>query len=247
MGGVTSRFNTRVPTSEELEECQWFHLTGDQEWEPYSSSFVDNEHIMDEREEGCEQQEREIYETSSSRSSIVDEYLDSVVARNLSSISSALTTEGLYQELKDNVQITSEKALRIIAAMQTGTKKAEISKEQLASLWNIPLKAAAQTISVTTQRGIRMAIKPLQAGYSAKQAHMRYDQLGGRHGRFYSDTMFASVKSLQNNKMGQIFVNDVNFTRFISMQTKGQAGDALLDVILDIGIPVNILSIAGMI
>jgi hypothetical protein len=71
---------------------------------------------------------------------------------------------------------------------------------------------------------------------------MRYDQLAGRHGRFYSNTMFASVKALRNNSMGQICVHDANFTRFIHMRTKGQAGDALLDIICGMGIPSELMT-----
>jgi hypothetical protein len=54
--------------------------------------------------------------------------------------------------------------------------------------------------------------------------------------------MFASVKSLRNNSMGQIFVNDANFTRFTPMRNKGQAGDALLDLIRDVGIPSELMT-----
>ncbi len=212
MGGVISRFVTRLPTNEELEECQWLHLTGDQEWDPYSPSFAANERVMNERELGYEREphERAIYAIMSDlRAGSLDDYADHIIIRNLSAISSSLTIEGLYDESKATIQISSKTADRIIAGVQSGPKKMEVSKEQLAGLWNIPLKAAAQTIQVTTQRGIRSSIHPLQARYRTKQPQMRYNQLGGRHGRFYSDTMFASVRSLRGNTMGQIFVNDV--------------------------------------
>jgi hypothetical protein len=42
--------------------------------------------------------------------------------------------------------------------------------------------------------------------------------------------------------MGQIFINDVNFVCFIPMKTKGEAGDALLEFIRDIGIPSEIIT-----
>ena len=40
--------------------------------------------------------------------------------------------------------------------------------------------------------------------------------------------------------MGQFFVNNANFTHFIPMRTKGQAGDALLVIIRDMGISIRI-------
>jgi hypothetical protein len=49
--------------------------------------------------------------------------------------------------------------------------------------------------------------------------------------------MFSSIKSLRGNTMGQIFVNDVGFIHLIPMKEKSEAGNALLEFILDIGIP----------
>jgi len=49
--------------------------------------------------------------------------------------------------------------------------------------------------------------------------------------------MFSSTKSVLGNTMGQIFVNDVSFTRLIPMKLKSDAGDALAEFIQDVGIP----------
>jgi hypothetical protein len=117
-----------------------------------------------------------------------------------------------------------------------------VTKEDLARLWNIPLKTAAQTIQVTTQKGIRMSIHPLHARYRTKQAQLWYNQLGGRHGRFYTDTMFAQIKSTRGNDMAQIYVNDINFTRVFPIRAKSEVGDTLVDFIRDIGIPSKIVS-----
>jgi len=117
-----------------------------------------------------------------------------------------------------------------------------VTKEDLARLWNIPLKTAAQTIQVTTQKGIRMSIHPLHARYRTKQAQLWYNQLGGRHGRFYTDTMFAQIKSTRGNDMAQIYVNDINFTRVFPIRAKSEVGDTLVDFIRDIGIPSEIVS-----
>jgi hypothetical protein len=73
--------------------------------------------------------------------------------------------------------------------------------------------------------------------YHTKQAALRYSQLGCRHGRFYSDTLFASISSTRGNNVAQIFVNDLGFTRLTPMKAKSDAGHALLEFIQDIGIP----------
>ena len=73
--------------------------------------------------------------------------------------------------------------------------------------------------------------------YRTKQAALCYNQLGGRHGRFYSDTMFSAVKSIHGNTMRQIFVNDIGYTRFTPMKAKSEARHTLLEFIQDVGIP----------
>jgi len=117
-----------------------------------------------------------------------------------------------------------------------------VTKEDLACIWNIPLQTAAKTIQVTTQKGIHMSVHPLHARYRTKQAHLQYDQLGGRHGRFYTDTMFANIKSTRGNDMAQIYVNDINFTRLFPIRAKSEVGDTLLGFIRDVGIPSEIVS-----
>jgi hypothetical protein len=76
--------------------------------------------------------------------------------------------------------------------------------------------------------------------FCTKLAALHYNQLGGKHGVFYSDTMFSSVKSLYRYKMGQIFVNDINYTYFVPMKLKSEAGNALVQFIQEVGIPSQI-------
>jgi hypothetical protein len=66
---------------------------------------------------------------------------------------------------------------------------------------------------------------------------LRYPRLGGRHGRFYTDTLFAKTPSLNGYTMGQVYTNDINFTKFIPMKRKGKAPDSLIQFMQDIGIP----------
>jgi hypothetical protein len=68
-------------------------------------------------------------------------------------------------------------------------------------------------------------------------AQLRYPRLGGRFGRFSSDTMFAKTPSIRGNTCAQIFVNNIDFVRLVPMRRKAEAADALLEFIQDIGIP----------
>ncbi len=200
MRGVISGFITHPPTKEELEQHPWFDLTSGEPWNPCSTSFQENEQVMNDREAGYYYiPDHEILSISFSK-------LSQAIQRNIQLLNSTLTGSSM-------------------------------TKEKLAKIWKIPLKAAENTIKVTTQKGIVHPLNPLQSRYRTKQSQLRYNQLGGRHGRFYSDTMFSSVKSLQGFACAQVFVNDVNFTRIYPMKRKGEAGNALLEFIRDVGIP----------
>jgi hypothetical protein len=86
-----------------------------------------------------------------------------------------------------------------VQVVRSTPKGPVLKHKQLARLWKIPVKTAEQTLKVTTQKGTVHPLKPLQARHRTKQAQLWYNQLGGHHGRFYSDTMFSSVPSIQGN------------------------------------------------
>ncbi|MGH7954707.1 MAG: hypothetical protein ACREOZ_01975, partial [Gloeomargaritales cyanobacterium] len=86
-------------------------------------------------------------------------------------------------------------------------------------------------------KSIRNAVHPLHRRYRTKQEQLRYNQLSTA---FYSDTMFSAFKSVLNNSCGQIFVNDLEFVRFIPMRSKSEAGDTLAEFIQDVGVPVQL-------
>ena len=52
--------------------------------------------------------------------------------------------------------------------------------------------------------------------------------------------MFPSVKSVQGNTMGQIYVKHIGFMHFMPMQKKSEAGYALAEFIQDVGIPTSL-------
>lgn len=146
----------------------------------------------------------------------------------------------LHNDLLHSPMITYNKACQI-HSMQSGPCRFEINKETLAKKWGIGL-IAEQTLHVTTQKGIQQAIHPLHRRFHTKQAQLQYNQLGGKHGRFYTDTFFATTKSTRQNIMAQIFTNNVGFTRIYPMKLKSKAPNALLEFNQDIGIPAQLHS-----
>jgi hypothetical protein len=79
-----------------------------------------------------------------------ESFVDDMTSRQLSSISRAFILETFYHDILGNMQIDAMKRNHIISDMQSQNKSLDVSKEILASLWNIPSKEAAQTLRVTT-------------------------------------------------------------------------------------------------
>jgi hypothetical protein len=89
--------------------------------------------------------------------------------------------------------------------------KAGVDAATLANNWGIGLEAAKRTRLVTTQRGIRIMIHPsLIKRYKKNDRHLRYRRLPVT---MYTDTMFSTILSRQNNKAAQIFCTDFGFVR----------------------------------
>jgi hypothetical protein len=64
--------------------------------------------------------------------------------------------------------------------------------------------------------------------------------LGGRHGRFNTDTFFASNPTLRQCKMVQLFTNDIGYTKVYPMCLKSEISDALVSFLQEVGIPQTI-------
>jgi len=214
--GCISYFHSRIPTNEEIESCKWITLTSDEPWDPHSLHFQEEEERARYAIDNNEPRDRTIFslKTISSRILNVDP---------LQSISESFNDSHL---LSMNISLTN-----------TSNKTPHVNAEKLASRWNIGLDTALKTIKVTTQKGFRNALFPIEKRFRTKQAQLRYNQLGGRHGRFYSDTFFASVPTLRQCKMGQLYTNDIGFSKIYPMRLKSEVPDTLKTFIHDVGIP----------
>ena len=101
-----------------------------------------------------------------------------------------------YRPLDEREIMSFHSAIyRNISSLSTSTPRLGIPDEAIAKIFRCSIKTATRTRQVTTQKGICSMADHLTRRYRTKQAALRYSQLGGRHGRFYSDTMFASVPS----------------------------------------------------
>ena len=166
-------------------------MTPEANWDPHSEDFAENESLADGRSD------RSISSVASIASSI-----NTMKVRNIQapSLQPASLMDGL-----DFVRLAQ--ATVAVASANSGKRRSTIRKEELAKVWGIGLDAAERTIQATTQLVVRNALHPIQRRFRTEVAQLCYNQLSGRHGQFYSDTMFGP-KSLRQNAMCQIFVNE---------------------------------------
>ena len=120
-----------------------------------------------------------------------------------------------------------------------GTKQGrEVDAPTLAKRWNIPHDKAANTVRVTTQRGVRDVSNPMKMNCYPTNNHMlRYKCLP--HGLFL-DTIFAGTSSSNKNICAQVFCTSYGWCRAYPMKSKGEAHEALSKVFKQVGVSVNL-------
>jgi hypothetical protein len=126
---------------------------------------------------------------------------------------------------------------RMISSLHTSHHQTRTSVQKLAQRWAIGEIAAKKTLQVMTQKGIRNALYPVERRFRTKQAQLRYPQLSGRHGRFYTDTFFSSKPAVDSSTCCQLYANDIGFTMLYPMRLKSEAVKTLKCFIHDVGIP----------
>jgi len=133
----------------------------------------------------------------------------------------------------------------LIAATMTTSRNVDTVIDMLAASWNIGRETAMKTMKCTTQKGVRTTLHPIERRLRTKQAQLRYRQLSGRHGTFYTDTFFASTSTLNGNAMAQLYINDLSFCKVYPMKTKSEVANTLSTFIHDVGIPHKLRSDAA--
>ena len=129
---------------------------------------------------------------------------------------------------------------RAISSIGSKDKKYNISPETLASKWNIGLEAAKRTLKATTQRGIRSSANPsIARRFRTNDRQLRYNRLNTD---LFTDTMFSTVKSSRGNTCGQVYSNDLEWTRFFPMTSKSMAHESLDLLFKRDGVPRALIS-----
>ena len=118
-----------------------------------------------------------------------------------------------------------DRTFSALSSMEHGTN---ITKEILAKRWGIGLDTAHQTLELTTQKGVRRVLHPVERWYRMRQSHLHFPPLKTC---FYTDTMFSTMKSIRGNKCAQVFTNGIGYDLFYPLKKEADAVDALNNLI----------------
>ena len=210
--GVISGFVTRKPTVEEFETCPRYVLTAEgPEYNPSTSAYAEQESAMVDfrgqlKEDVSEKIERRLFGISIEED---DRLYATMNFQNLSTLC-------ISQEPETSTTI---------AGVSTELRSEGIDAGTLAKNWGIGLETAKKTLKVTTQRGIRTVVHPtLSRRFRTNDRQLRYRRLPID---LYTDTMKATVKSQQGNKVAQVFCSRNGWTRAFPLEKEAHAHEAL--------------------
>jgi len=206
--GIVSGIITHYPSMQELENCEWVELTSPEPWEPSSQIF--------------KEREVQLQPSMDEELTPVDRHIVGVTSRPF---------KPRFNLFPFNLQckINTFKT-------QPCTHSCQL-RNKVSTVFGIGLETAERTLQVTTHLALRNAIHPIHRRFRTEVAQFCYPRLGEPHRKFHMNTFFASQPSLSRCTMGQMYTNNVHFTKFYPMHRKSDAPDTLLQFMQDIGIP----------
>ena len=114
----------------------------------------------------------------------------------------------------------------------------KVTPEELARKWSIGIQTAKDTLTVTTQKGIRTAIHPMTRRVRVDHLHLHRHRL---RGTWYADTLLSKVKSKLGNTCANVYTQG-KFTRVVPMTSRKDAGKSLIEFTDDVGIPERLVT-----
>ena len=226
--GTKVGFTTRVPTSNELRDCQHIHVTSSHPWNPTDVLMVQ---ATDQGGQRPWKRRRESFIVNETRYEYLDPSSDEAL---LHEINPSLVPVERHQlsQIETVYEQTDVPARRTFVSNE---RHAKVSAELVAERFGIGPLRAQRTLRVTTQRGVRSAILPLSRRYRA-------DRLFGikrLNGKFATDTAYGKVRSLRNNVGSQLYSHKCGFKAAYPIRKVdgNHVGDTLTQFVSDFGAP----------
>jgi hypothetical protein len=177
--GTVVHFESRVPTDWEKTHLPIILLTGE-DWNPTQEILRPGKHSRKAMEM------RAIHSTTRRRVNAVAIDEAPVTLRGeteiqLGQISCIYNPKDLSEHLVATVNVATayradmdewDEKKRSVSSIITNDRHSTVTPEDLARLWNVGLHTAKDTIHVTTQKGIRMAIHPMTRRVRVDHLHL---------------------------------------------------------------------------
>ena len=223
--GSTVYFDTFVPTYHQLETLRHIELTSDEEWDP------SNVNMQKYQPRGTTRFVQQMHRNPISRN-------EAETDLHLSSISECFCPSTFAQRLIESVHVESRQDIdttdnRSAAEVVSNTRHSVITPERVSQVFGVGLNTAKQTIAVTTQKGIRRAIHPLNRRYRVDHLDLHRNRLGGQ---WYVDHFTAQKKSINQNTGAWVYSNG-NMSKVYPVRSRSEVADTLSTMCNDIGIP----------
>jgi len=257
LNGIISGLVTRKPTDAEAGNFDLHvEITSDEEWDPSSIdfaqaeeevaatmkvSFVETTDMDVEEEEVLDDVMLNVFQLAN-MTDIESEQGDNLLDRIVSSVKMRYCVSEPVDWLEDLRKVSEARRVELArhpSAMSRNQSSSVVTPEVLAKRWNVGLTTASRILDTTTQYGVRKIENPVQRRFRTSQPYLRYPVLGGK---YYSDTMFATTKSLRGFKCAQLFTDGKGFTRFHPMASKSDAHEALNSWVQTDGIPEHLIT-----
>ena len=122
----------------------------------------------------------DVPETDSHLASISDAYCSTSFARRM--------IESVHIESRNDTETCD---IRTTAEVKSNTRHSKITPERVSQVFGVGLSTAKLTLAVTTQKGVRQAIHPLNRRYRVDHLDLHRNRLGGQ---WYVDHFTAQKK-----------------------------------------------------
>jgi hypothetical protein len=227
--GTKVLFSTRTPTARELSECPYIIMTSPAAWNPQDVTI--NEASAIPIATLPFYRESYISRVGSIRSY---EYLDSTsdeallhsIHPVLANLKELMTQRSIAKTTTYDRDLEDTPSRRTFVSTN---RHSNITADHVAERFGIGTERAKATLRATTQRGMRSAILPIGRRYQAD----RMFQVRRLKGKFATDTLCATTKSLNSNAATQIYTHKCGFnaTYHLTRANGEQVGYSLSDFV----------------
>jgi hypothetical protein len=232
--GSTVFFDTFVPSDQDMERCRHIVLTSDMDWDPSTVQLGGNRPYGNELE--ISEVNRACGPHPLSETDII-----------LSQISTTLNQHDFAERLVASVIIEHKQAFqqrenardhKQIKAVMTNQRHSSYTPERVSRVFGIGLNKAKTTLAVTTQKGIRHSLNPLNKRYRVDHLDLHRTYLKGQ---WYIDHMTAKKKSINGNTGAWLYTNG-HFTASYPTESRSDVSFTLNTFCDDVGTPKRLKS-----